>query len=391
MKVSKRIQSVQESMTLALDAKAKAMIAQGIDVLGFAAGEPDFDTPDSIKQRAIKEIEGGNTKYAPASGTLALKKAVASKLKRDQGLDYEPAQIIINCGAKHSLYNIIMTLMEPGDELILPAPYWLTYPEQVTMAGGTSVILPTTVEGDFKITPDQLEAAITPRTVALLLNSPSNPTGMVYSRAELKALAEVLLRHPQVTVISDEIYEKLIYGGQKHVSIAQLSPQIQERTLIVNGMSKAYAMTGWRMGYTAGPKPFIAALGRMQSHSTSNPTTFCMPAAMTALEECEGEIDRMRLAFDERRQAIVELLNALPGVNCPQPQGAFYVFPDFSAAYERVGVPGSMEFCEKLLLEGKVVCVPGKPFGEDRCIRLSYATSMEKIQEGIRRIREFLK
>ena len=391
MKVGQRIQTVQESMTLALDAKAKAMKAEGMDVLGFAAGEPDFDTPDVIKRRAIKEIEAGNTKYAPASGTMDLKKAVASKLKRDQGLDYQPSQIIINCGAKHSLYNIFITLLDEGDEVIIPAPYWLTYPEQVAMGGGKSVFIQTDVTQNFKITPAQLEAAITPKTVALVLNSPSNPTGMLYTREELEGLGAVLERHPNVVIISDEIYEKLIYGGLQHVSIAQLSPTLRERTLLVNGMSKAYAMTGWRMGYVAGPAEFIAAMGRMQSHSTSNPTTFCMPASITALEECEGDIERMRLAFDERRVVMTRLLNDLPGVRCSEPMGAFYCFPDVSETYARLGVKGSIEFCEKLLLEAKVALVPGAPFGNDQCIRLSYATAMGKIEEGLRRIGAFLK
>lgn len=377
-------------MTLALDAKAKAMIADGIDVLGFAAGEPDFDTPDPIKQQAIKDITRGFTKYTPASGTLDLKKAIAAKLKRDQGLDYKPNQIIVSCGAKHSLFNIFLTLAEPGDEVIIPTPFWLTYAEQVTVTGAQSVFVETTVAQNFKLTPSQLEAAITPKTVALIINSPSNPTGMLYTRREFEALAEVLERHPQVTIISDEIYEKLVYGGAEHVSIAQISPAIKERTLLVNGMSKAYSMTGWRIGYVAGPAAFIDAMGRLQSHSTSNPVSFCMPASVTALEQCEDDITRMRLAFDERRLEMVRLLNAIPGVKCPEPMGAFYVFPDVSATYARLGVSGSIEFCEKLLAEAKVACVPGMPFGNDQCIRLSYATAMGKIQEGLKRISAFL-
>ncbi|MCL5269637.1 MAG: pyridoxal phosphate-dependent aminotransferase [bacterium] len=391
MKIARRVQNVQESLTLALTAKAKAMKAEGIDVVSFGAGEPDFDTPERIKRRAIDEITRGNTKYTPASGTVELKKAVADKLRRDQGLAYDPAQIIINCGAKHSLYNVFMTLVDDGDEVIIPAPYWLTYPEQVTMAGGKIVFIETGVAQNFKITPQQLEAAITPRTVALLLNSPSNPTGMLYTRGELEALAAVLERHPGVTIVSDEIYEKLIYGGERHVSPAQLSPSLKERTLLVNGMSKAYSMTGWRIGYVAGALDFIKAMGRLQSHSTSNPTTFCMPASITALEECEDDTRKMVAAFDERRVEIVRLLNAIPGVACPEPRGAFYAFPDVSALYKKRGVDGSIAFCEKLLAEAKVNCIPGAPFGEDRCIRLSYATSMKNIQEGLRRLAEYLK
>lgn len=390
MKIARRIQDVQDSMTLALDAKAKAMQAEGIDVLGFAAGEPDFDTPEPIKRRAIKAIESGFTRYTPASGTPDLKKAIVQKLQAEMGLAYKPAEVIVSCGAKHSLYNIFMTLVDEGDEVIIPAPYWLTYPEQVRMAGGESVIIETTLEQNFKITPAQLEAAITPRTVALIMNSPSNPTGMLYTREEMEALAEVLKKHPKVVIVSDEIYEKLIYGDQKHVSFAQLSPEFKERTLLVNGMSKSYAMTGWRIGYVAGSLDFINAMGRLQSHSTSNPTSFCMPASVTAVEECEGDIDKMREAFNERRLEMTRLLNEIPGVKCPEPMGAFYCFPDVSALYAQLGVSGSIEFCEKLLVDAKVALVPGAPFGADQCVRLSYATSMDKIREGLKRIREFL-
>jgi aspartate aminotransferase len=390
MKIARRIQNVQESLTLALTAKAKAMKAEGLDVIGFGAGEPDFDTPEPIKQRAIDELKAGNTKYAPASGTVNLKRAVAAKLKRDQGLEYDPSQIIINCGAKHSLFNIFLTLVDDGEEVLIPAPYWLTYPEQVRMAGGNPVILDTGVDQNFKVTPQQVEAAITPRTVAILINSPSNPTGMLYTRSEMEALAAVLERHPQVTIVSDEIYEKLIYGGEEHVSLAQLSPALKERTLLVNGVSKAYSMTGWRIGYTAGPVDFIKAMGRLQSHSTSNPTSFAMPAAETALAECDGDTAQMCVAFDERRKVIVGLLNAIEGVRCPEPMGAFYVFPDVAALYEKKGVSGSIELCDKMLTEANVGCVPGAPFGDDRCIRLSYATSMENIREGLKRIVKFL-
>lgn len=394
MKIARRIQNVAPSLTLALTAKAKQMQAEGIDVISFGAGEPDFDTPEVVKQRAISELNKGNTKYTAASGTPELKKAVCAKLKRDQGLDYEPNQIIINCGAKHSLYNVFMTLVDDGDEVIIPAPFWLTYPEQVTMAGGRSVIVTAGAEQNFKITPEQLAAAITPRTVAVLINSPSNPTGMIYTRAELEGLARVLEAHPQIVVVSDDIYEKLVYpdaAGKptEFVSFAQL-PGFKERTLVVNGMSKAYSMTGWRLGYTAGPKAFVTALDNMQSHSTSNPTTFCMPAAVTALEQCDGDIAMMVKAFDERRREIMRLLNAIPGVRCPEPLGAFYVFPDVSARFADKGVSGSIAFCEKLLAEARVNCVPGQPFGEDRCIRLSYACSMENTHEGLKRITEWL-
>ena len=389
MKIARRIEQVQESVTLALTAKAKAMQADGIDVIGFCAGEPDFDTPEMIKESAIAEIRNGNTKYAPVPGTPALRKAVAARIKRDLGLEYAPSQVIINCGAKHSIYNIILTLVEEGDEVIIPAPYWLSYPEMVTMAGGKSVFINAGADQHFKITPAQLEAAITPRTVAFMLNSPSNPTGMVYTREELQALAGVLERHPNVVVISDEIYDKLVYGVE-HVSIAQLSPAVRERTLIVNGASKAYSMTGWRIGWVAGDKDFVEAMGRLQSHSTSNPVSFCMPPVIVALEKCDDEVVRMREAFDERRIEMVKLLNDIKGIRCPEPQGAFYVFPDVSGTFARMGVKTAAEWSGRLLDEARVSVVPGEPFGSDTCVRLSYATGMPKIREGLRRIAEWL-
>lgn len=391
IKINPRIQRVTESATLALDAKAKAMKAAGVDIIGFGAGEPDFNTPEVIRRRAEADIEGGVTKYTPSSGTLDLRKAICAKLERDNGLKYSPDQIIVSCGAKHTLYNIFQTMLEEGDEVIVPAPFWLSYTEQIQMGGGRPVIVPTGAKASYKITPAQLADAITPRTVAFLMNSPSNPTGMVYTPEEIKALAEVLEDHPGVTIVSDEIYEMLVYGGAKHMSIAAASPSIKERTLTVNGMSKTYAMTGWRIGYCAGPKDFVAAMGRLQSHSTSNPTSFCQSAAVTALDDVREEIETMRRAFDERRKYIVGRFREIPGIICPEPLGAFYVFPDVSALYKKAGVKGSMDFCEKLLNEARVACVPGAPFGEDACIRLSYASSMENIKKGLDRIAEFVK
>lgn len=391
IKINPRIQRVTESATLALDAKAKAMKAAGVDVIGFGAGEPDFNTPEPIRRRAEEAIEAGVTKYTPSSGTIELRKAICEKLDRENGIQYTPDQVIVSCGAKHTLYNIFLTMLEDGDEVIVPAPFWVSYTEQIMMAGGKPVILPTGPEQSFKITPRQLAEAITPRTVAFLLNSPSNPTGMVYTPDEIRALAAVLAEHPGVTIVSDEIYEKLIYGGAEHLSIASISPAIKERTLTVNGMSKTFAMTGWRVGYCAGPKEFIAAMGRLQSHSTSNPTSFCQSAAVAALRDVASEVETMRKAFDERRQYMLKRFAEIEGVNCPEPLGAFYVFPDVSALYERVGVSGSMDFCDRLLNDAKVACVPGAPFGEDRCIRLSYACSMENIKKGLDRIQEFAK
>lgn len=390
IKINPRIRNVAESLTLSLEAKAKSMKAEGIDVVSFGAGEPDFDTPSAISKRAVADITAGVTRYTVASGTVELKKAICAKLKRENGLDYTPDQIVVSSGGKHSLYNVFMTMLEDGDEVILPAPYWLTYPEQIQMAGGKVIELPAGSAANYKITPQQLEAAITPRTVGFVFNSPSNPTGMVYTPEEIRALAAVIERHPQVTVISDEIYERLIYGGIKHLSFAAASPAMKDRTITVNSMSKTYAMTGWRIGYCAGPKEFIAAVGRMQSHATSNPTTFCQSASISAFEEADADVEKMRMAFDERRQGIVKRLNAIPGVFCPEPLGAFYVFPDVSALYKKAGVAGSLGFCELLLKKALVSCVPGLPFGDDRSIRLSYATSPATIAKGLDRIEKFV-
>lgn len=390
IQINKRIAAVTESTTLALTAKAKQMQAQGINVIGFGAGEPDFDTPKVVRDRAIADINAGVTRYTPSSGTPELRKAICEKLKRENGVDYSPDQIIASCGAKHTLYNIFLTLLEEGDEVIVPAPYWLTYPEQIHMAGGKMVALPTGVAANYKIAPAQLASAITPRTRAFVLNSPSNPTGMVYTPDEIRDLAAVLEPHPQVAIISDEIYERLVYAGAEHLSIAAVSPAMKERTLLVNGMSKTYAMTGWRMGYCAGPKDFVAAMGNLQSHSTSNPVSFCQSASIVALNETADEVEMMRQSFDERRRLTLDRVRALPGIRCPEPLGAFYVFADVSALYPRAGVKGSMDFSARLLNEAKVVVVPGEPFGDDNSIRLSYAIARAKIEEGLDRIAKWV-
>lgn len=391
IQINKRIANVQESVTLAMTARAKAMKAQGINVIGFAAGEPDFDTPEIIRKKAIADIEAGVTRYTESSGTLDLRKAVCAKLKRENGLEYQPNQVIVSCGAKHTLYNVFETLIEPGDEIVVPAPYWLSYPEQIHLAGGKCVFIPTGAGQNYKITPDQLEKAITPKTVGFIFNSPSNPSGMVYTPDEIRALAAVLEKHPRVAIISDEIYERLVYGGMTHLSIAAVSPTMFARTITVNGMSKSYAMTGWRIGYAAGPGDFIDAMGRMQSHSTSNPTAFCQGASVVALNDCADEVERMRQSFDERRKDIVRRMREIPGVICPEPLGAFYVFADISAIYPKAGVKGSLEFCDLLLNKAQVVVVPGEPFGDDNSIRLSYAISAKQIAEGMDRIANFVK
>ncbi|HPB31831.1 MAG TPA: pyridoxal phosphate-dependent aminotransferase [Candidatus Sumerlaeota bacterium] len=394
MKISKRAQKVTQSLTLALSAKAKQMKKEGMDVVGFGAGEPDFDTPDHIKAVAIEDIRKGATKYTPASGTPELKKAVADKIKQDYGLVYDPSQIIISPGAKFSLYVAIMAICDDGDEIIIPAPYWLTYPEQVKAAGGVPVYIEAGIATEFKITPEQLKKSITPKTCALILNSPSNPTGAVYTRAELEAIADVV-KETGIIVISDEIYDKLVYDGMESISFPTVRPGLQDQTILVNGHSKTYSMTGWRIGWTAGPKDVIAAMGRLQSHSTSNPTTFCQRASAVALTADQSCIEEMRRAFEERRNYMVARLRAMPGVKCAMPGGAFYVFPDVSSFYGRklAGRPigGSMDMANILLEEFKVGVVPGDPFGDDRCVRLSYALGMKDIEKGLDRIEEALK
>jgi len=393
MKISKRIVNISESMTLALTAKARQMKKNGIDVVGFGAGEPDFDTPEYIKNVAIEDIQKGVTKYTDTSGTLELREAVCKKLKRDNDLDYTPRQIIISPGAKFSLYIAILALCDDGDEVIIPSPYWLTYPEQVKASGGASVFIETSVDSEFKITPNQLKKAISPRTVALILNSPSNPTGAVYTRKELEDIADVILE-TNVVVISDEIYESLVYDDAEFASFPSLRPELKDRTVLVNGVSKTYSMTGWRIGYAAGPSEIIDAMSRLQSHSTSNPTSFVQRACAVAMLGDQSFVEEMRQAFDKRRRYMVERLNSFPWVKCAVPKGAFYAFPDVSACYgKKLGgriVKGSMDMAEALLEEFKAGVIPGLPFGDDRCIRLSYAMSMAEIEKGLDRIEKAL-
>ncbi|MCX7765794.1 MAG: pyridoxal phosphate-dependent aminotransferase, partial [Candidatus Sumerlaeia bacterium] len=342
---------------------------------------------------AIEDLKRGFTKYTPANGILELRQAVCEKLKRENNLEYTPDQVIISCGAKHVLYNAILALVDDDDEVIIPAPYWLTYPEQVKAAGGKSIFIETSINNDFKITPRQLKQAITKNTVGLILNSPSNPTGAVYNREELQAIAEIAVEK-KLFVISDEIYEHLIYDGEKHYSIASLGDEIKKLTIVVNGVSKTYSMTGWRIGYAAGPKPVITAMSNLQSHSTSNPTSFCQHAAIEALRGDQSFIQMMLKAFDERRRYMVEKLNSIKGIKCRVPKGAFYVFPDVSAFYGKKlngkVIKGSLDFADYLLEKAKVAVVPGVAFGDDRCIRLSYATGLDKIKAGLERIEQVL-
>ena len=378
-----RATTLTPSLTLAIDAKAKKLKADGVDVAGFGAGEPDFDTPQHIKDAAIAALNAGFTKYTPSSGTPELRAAIAEKLKTENGLDYKPSQVIVNCGAKHSCYNAVIATCNPGDEVIIPAPFWLSYPEMVKLAGATPVTVPTSEANGFKITPDQFRDAMTPATKMIILNSPGNPTGSVYTREELLALAEVAVEE-EILMLSDEIYEKITYDGAVSTSLAGLSEEIYDLTITVNGFSKAYSMTGWRLGYIAAPVAIAAAIDSIQSHSTSNPTSFAQKGALAGLKGDQSFIGEMVKAFAGRREYIYDRLTKIPGITCVKPMGAFYVLPNISS----FGL-GSVDFCDKLLDQQKVACVPGIAFGSDAHMRLSYACSMENITKGLDRIAAF--
>lgn len=394
MKVSKRAQAVPASATMAVTSRAKELKAQGVDVISYGAGEPDFDTPQYIKDAAIKAINDGKTGYTATPGIPELKKAISEKLKTENGLNYEPSQVIVNIGAKHSIYETMQAIIDEGDEVILPTPHWVTYPEAIKLAGGVPVVVKTEAANEYKITPDQLKAAITDKTAAFLLNSPNNPGGFTYTPDELKALAKVL-EGTNVMVISDEIYEKLVYEGTEFVSFASVSDDAFSRTITVNGFSKAYAMTGWRLGYTAGPKEVVAAMGRLQSHMTQNPVSFVQYAGIAAFNDSAGEVEKMRVEFEKRGVHMAERLNAIEGIKCAQPTGAFYCFPDVSYYYGKtiggVEIKGSMDFAQTLLEQAKVALVPGGPFGCENNVRLSFACSMDDIDNGLDRIEKWLK
>ena len=390
MRLATRVAKIKPSETLAITAKANALKAEGRDVIGFGAGEPDFDTPANIKQAAIKAIETGFTKYTPVGGTDELKDAIINKLKRDNSLEYKRSQIVVSCGAKHSLYNLAQALFEAGDEVIIPAPYWVSYPDIVVLAGGTPVILNTLEKDGFKINPKQLKAAITPNTRALIINGPSNPTGAAYSPEELKAIAAVLLDE-NILIITDDIYEKILYTKYPFANIASVESKLKDRTIVVNGVSKAYAMTGWRIGYAAGPEEIIAAVNKIQSQNTSNPTSISQKASVEALNGDQSIVTMMVGEFQKRRDVIVAALNDIPDVKCLLPEGAFYVFPNVSGVYGRSykgkKIIGSTELIDYLLDEANVATVPGAAFGSDDHIRLSYATSLKNIEEGVKRIK----
>jgi aspartate aminotransferase len=389
MGIAKRAQAIKPSPTLAMAAKAKAMKAQGIDVVDFGVGEPDFDTPDNVKQAGIKAIQSGFTKYTPASGTDELKEAIIDKLKKDNGLHYEKAQILVSCGAKHSLYNIAEALFDPGDEVIIPSPYWVSYPDQVLLNDATPLIVETTEKEGFKISAQKLEKAITKKTKALVLNSPSNPTGLAYDKKTLEDIAALAVEH-SIYVISDEIYEKLIYDGFRHTSIASLGQEIKNLTIVVNGVSKSHAMTGWRIGYAAGPKDVITAMANIQSQSTSNPSSISQKAAVEALRGPQDSVRAMNTEFAKRRTYMVDRLNKIKGVSCLMPVGAFYAFPRVSGLFGKSlngkAIRNSSDFTALLLDEAKVALVSGDAFGADDYIRLSYATSADIIEQGLDRI-----
>ena len=394
IKVSQRAKSVPPSATIAVTARAKELKAQGIDVVGFGAGEPDFDTPQYIKDAAIKALKEGKTKYTPAAGIVELRAAIAKKLERENGLKYAPEQVVVNIGGKHSVYEAMQAVLDPGDEVLLPRPYWVTYPEAIKLAGGVTKIIETDKANSYKITPEQLKGAITPKTAMLIINSPSNPGGFMYTPDELRALAKAL-EGTNVCVMSDEIYEKLIFGDSKFISFAALSDDAFGRTLTLNGLSKAFSMTGWRLGYTAGPLDVIKAMSRLQDHMTSNPVTFAQYAAIAAMgPEADATIEAMRVQFEKRGKYMAERLNAIEGVHCAEPAGAFYCFPDVSAHFGRtIGgakLTNSMEFATALLEQANVALVPGLPFGCDDNVRLSFACSMENITKGLDRLEQWL-
>lgn len=393
MKVSKRAQAVPPSATIAVTSRAKEMKAQGVDVVSFGAGEPDFDTPDYIKNAAVEALKNGQTKYTAANGIVQLRTAIAEKLQKENGLNYTPDQVIVNIGAKHSVYEAMQAVIDPGDEVIISTPYWVTYTETIKLAGGIAKIVNTKKENDFKLTVEELKANITDKTAMLLLNSPNNPGGFTYTPQHLADLAKVL-EGTDIMVLSDEIYEKLIYGDTKFVSFASLSEDAFNRTLTINGFSKAYSMTGWRMGYTAGPLEAIKAMARLQSHMTSNPVTFAQFAAIAAFDDKENVVETMRVEFEKRGKLIAQLLNDIDGVTCSIPTGAFYAFPDVSSHYGRningADINGSMDFAKALLEQANVALVPGLPFGCDNNVRLSFACSAEHIKEGVSRIKQWL-
>lgn len=390
MKLAKRVAALTPSSTLEITAKAQALKAEGHDVIGLGAGEPDFNTPEHIIEAAYKAMLEGHTKYTPTGGLAALKQEIMKKFERDQGLSYEPSQIIVCNGAKHALYTLFQVLLDEGDEVIIPTPYWVSYPEQVKLAGGEPVYVDGLEENHYKITPEQLRQVITEKTKAVIINSPSNPTGMIYSKEELQQLGQVCLEH-DILIVSDEIYEKLIYGDAEYTSIAQLSNELQEQTLIINGVSKSHSMTGWRIGYAAGNKELIKAMTNLASHSTSNPTSIAQYGTIAAYAGDQQPVEIMRRAFEERLNIVYDKLIQIPGFSCIKPQGAFYLFPNVKEAVALAGYETVDEWAKALLEEEKVALVPGTGFGAPNNVRLSYATSLEQLEKALERIHRFMK
>lgn len=391
--LSRKAQNVSPSITLSIDSKAKQMKADGINVISFGVGEPDFTTPQNIKDAAIEAIRKGFTTYTPASGLPQLKQAICAKLKAENNLEYKSENIVVSNGAKHSLYNIFQAICNPGDEVIIPVPYWVSYPDMVKMADANPVFVNCTEENEFKIKRDDLLKAITTKTKAIILNSPSNPTGSVYTKSELEEIAKIAIEH-NIFIVADEIYEKLTYEGEKHISIASLNDQIKDLTIVVNGMSKGYAMTGWRIGYTASHTTIAKAMGNMQSHATSNPNTIAQHASIEGLTGDQSSVEEMRIAFDERRKYMVQRINEIKGLSCITPKGAFYVMMNIKqligTTIKGIVINSSMDLSELLLEHANVAVVPGIAFGTDEFIRLSYATSLENIREGLNRIDNIL-
>jgi len=385
LKLSDRVQRIKPSPTLAVTTRAAELRAQGKDIIGLGVGEPDFDTPDHIKEAAIEAIRAGKTKYTAVDGTPSLKKAIVAKFQRENGLSYEPSQILVSSGGKQSFFNMALALLNDGDEAVIPAPYWVSYPDMVLVAGGEPVIIETTVENRFKITAAQLEAAITPKTRLFVINSPSNPSGIAYTEKELKEIGAVLKKHPNILVATDDMYEHILWTGKPFVNILNACPELYERTIVMNGVSKAYSMTGWRIGYAAGPQKLIKAMTKVQSQSTSNPASISQAAAEAALNGPQDCIADMVKAFKERHDWLVAALNDLPGVTCLEGDGTFYAFADFSGAIKQLGLANDIELAEKLL-EGGVALVPGSAFGAEGCMRFSFAVSLDTLKSAVSRI-----
>lgn len=390
MRLAKRVSTLTPSTTLAITAKAKELKEEGHDVIGLGAGEPDFNTPQYIIDAAVRSMEEGHTKYTPSAGLPKLKEAIIGKFQADQHITYSQAEVLVGSGAKHVLYTLFQAILDDGDEVIIPTPYWVSYPEQVKLAGGSPVYIEGLESNEFKVTAEQLEQAINEKTKAFILNSPSNPTGSMYTESELKELGDVCVKH-DVLIVSDEIYEKLVYDGATHTSIAQLSDELKAQTIVVNGVSKSHSMTGWRIGYAAGDKEIIKAMTNLASHSTSNPTSNAQYGTIAAYTEDDGSVETMRQAFEERLNGVFEKLVEIPGVSCVKPKGAFYLFPNVSEAAKMNGFDSVDAWVEAILEEEKVALVPGSGFGAPNNVRLSYATSYDALEEALIRIERFVR